>query len=158
MGAASREVVACPPGAGFDAFDWRISMAEVAASGPFSVFPGVDRWLAVIEGRIRLDIEGLGSVTLGPGDHLAFPGDAPTHGEVLKGPVLDLNVMSRRGRVRATVERIDSGRLGGAEQVAVALGPATVGGVALATHDALRLGPDAAAAAAVGPLYVATFS
>jgi environmental stress-induced protein Ves len=36
---------------------------------------------------------------------LTFPADRPTHGALATGPILDLNVMVRRGIVRASVER-----------------------------------------------------
>ena len=65
-GGVTREVAAFPDGAGFDDFLWRISMAEVRADGPFSVFPGVDRVLAVLEGRLRLAVEGLAPIEVGP--------------------------------------------------------------------------------------------
>lgn len=58
-GGTTAEVAVHPPGTGFDAFDWRISMADVAADGPFSRFPGVDRTLVLAEGRdLVLDLEG----------------------------------------------------------------------------------------------------
>ncbi len=37
------EIAIWPDGVALDAFDWRISMARVAADGPFSAFAGVDR-------------------------------------------------------------------------------------------------------------------
>lgn len=39
-GGETAEILAFPAGAGFDDFSWRISTAIVAASGPFSAFPG----------------------------------------------------------------------------------------------------------------------
>ena len=107
-GGITREVAAWPPGAGFDDFHWRVSMAEVRVDGPFSAFQGVDRILAVLEGRLALDIEGRGTITLdGAAPPAVFPGDAPTVGRVLAGPVTDLNVMSRRGAVRADLTRLE---------------------------------------------------
>src|SRR5258706_8972671 len=46
-GGLTRELLAWP-----DRSDWivRISVAEILASGPFSEFPGVDRWFAVLHG------------------------------------------------------------------------------------------------------------
>jgi environmental stress-induced protein Ves len=35
-----------------------------------------------------------------------FPGDMPTHAQVLHGPVEDLNVFVRRGHVTASLERL----------------------------------------------------
>jgi environmental stress-induced protein Ves len=107
-GGVTREVAAWPPGSGFEDFDWRVSMAEVAADGPFSSFPGVDRILAVLQGRLRLAVEGRPEATLSPETAPAvFPGDAAAYAVVQAGPVLDLNLMSRRGEVRARLTRLD---------------------------------------------------
>lgn len=107
-GGVTREVAAWPPGAGFHDFLWRVSMAEVRADGPFSAFPGVDRILAVLQGRLALHIAGRETVELSAASApAAFPGDAPTTGRVLAGPVTDLNVMSRRGAVRADLTRLE---------------------------------------------------
>lgn len=94
------EIAVDPPGAGFADFAWRVSTALVAVDGPFSVFPGVDRVLGVLDGEgLVLEIEGCAPVRLGPDDppH-AFPGDAPTYGRLVGGPITDLNLMLRRGR------------------------------------------------------------
>ena len=85
----------------------RVSMAEIRADGPFSLFAGVDRVLVVLEGRLALAIDGLGDFDLAPGSVAAvFPGDAPTTGRVVEGPVLDLNIMARRGKASAGLERL----------------------------------------------------
>ena len=46
-GGVTRELLAWP-----DPHDWllRVSVADIHASGPFSKFPGVDRWFAVLAG------------------------------------------------------------------------------------------------------------
>jgi environmental stress-induced protein Ves len=108
-GGVTREVAAWPPGSGFEDFAWRVSMAEVRADGPFSSFPDIDRVLCVVEGALRLDIAAAGGFDLTPeSPPLAFDGAAATTGSVGSGPVLDLNVMSRRGRARARVEIAES--------------------------------------------------
>ena len=165
-GGVTREVAAWPPGAGFDDFHWRVSMAEVRADGPFSMFPGVDRILAVLQGRLALDIEGRATVELDPGaPPAAFPGDAPTAGRVLSGPVTDLNVMTRRGRVQATLSGI-SVRPGLVLQarpgmrMLIARAPLCAEGLDLATDDALlfdRPGAVALEAAEGAHAYLATF-
>jgi environmental stress-induced protein Ves len=108
-GGVTTEIAVSPEGAGLDAFDWRVSMARVERDGPFSVFPGVDRTLAVLEGNgIRLTIGGREPVLLGVGSEpLAFPADEPTHGALRGGPILDLNVMARRGVFSAKVQCIE---------------------------------------------------
>jgi len=106
-GGITREVAAWPPGSGFDDFHWRVSMAEVRADGPFSVFAGVDRVLAVLEGRLAISVQGVGDFDLAPGSAAAvFPGDAPTTGRVVGGPALDLNIMTRRGKATARLGRL----------------------------------------------------
>ena len=101
-GGSSREIVCWPPGAGLDDFDWRVSIASVAASGPFSCFAGVDRTIVLLAGDgLRLQAPGL--------DHrldtlhapFAFSGDAALHCTLLGGESTDLNAMSRRARGRA---------------------------------------------------------
>lgn len=96
-GGTTAEIVASPEGAGFDAFDWRISTARVEASGPFSCFPGVDRVLTVLEGGgIALEIGGARLALDAESPPFAFPGDVDCFGHLAAGPLLDLNVMVRR--------------------------------------------------------------
>lgn len=99
-GGETVEVIAHPEGAGLSEFGWRVSMATVASDGPFSVFPGIDRTLAVLSGEgMALSIEGLGDRLLTPETApLAFPADAPTTARLTGGPITDLNVMTRRGQ------------------------------------------------------------
>ena len=99
-GGVTTDIASGPAGASLDAFDWRISMALVASDGPFSMFDGVDRTLAVIEGDgMELTIGDRPVVTLGRGSEpLSFPGDAPTTARLMAGGITDLNVMTRRGR------------------------------------------------------------
>jgi hypothetical protein len=105
-GGVTREVAASPPGADLAGFDWRVSMATVASGGPFSTFPGVDRLMLVLEGALRLDIAGAEPLTLNAASAAAeFPGDAHVTAAQPEAPVIDLNVMVRRGRFTASLER-----------------------------------------------------
>ncbi len=106
-GGVTTEIAVHPAGSSLDAFDWRVSMAKVESDGPFSAFYRVDRMLAVLEGAgIRLTIGEGAPVLLGrESAPLTFPADQPTDGALAAGPILDLNVMVRRGSVRASVER-----------------------------------------------------
>jgi uncharacterized protein len=105
-GGVTREVAAWPPGSGFDDFAWRVSMAEVREAGPFSRFAGVDRILAVVEGALRLAVQNAGVFELSPRSApLAFDGEVATSAELILGPALDLNVMTRRGAACAQVIR-----------------------------------------------------
>lgn len=101
------EIAIGPPGAGLAGFDWRVSTAEVAASGPFSDFPGVERWLLVLAGEMTLSIAGAAPLALSPAsDPAQFPGDVPVTAEVTRGPVRDLNIMTARERVSADIQLV----------------------------------------------------
>lgn len=107
-GGVTWEVAVSPAGAALDAFDWRLSIAEVASGGPFSSFPGVDRVITVIEGEgLRLRVDGGEPVTLGQSSPpLAFAGDAACTADLTAAPIRDLNVMVRRGAFRPAVQRV----------------------------------------------------
>jgi uncharacterized protein len=110
-GGETVEIAVSPVGATVDSFDWRISMARVDAPGPFSLFPGVDRTLAVIEGAVlELRFEGDRIVTLSPdSEPVTFPADIPVSAEIPAGRITDLNVMTKRTRVRHALQRMDAG-------------------------------------------------
>lgn len=144
-GGETMEVAVSPLGAKLDAFDWRVSMAQVAVDGPFSLFPGIDRTLMILEGRgIRLAIDGRPPVDLTVGsDPLPFPGDVPAAVSLIGGPVTDLNVMTRRGTVTHAVTCL---RLGETIDVAIDVETALLlchaGSVKVATPDGTaRLDP-----------------
>jgi len=108
-GGSTREIMSWPPGAGLDAFDWRVSIATIAASGPFSVFAGVDRSIMLLEGDgVRLQAEGFDHRLDQPHEPFAFSGDAKVDCTLLGGESTDFNVMTRRARGRAELRIIDS--------------------------------------------------
>lgn len=73
------EVASFPESATPNRFAWRISLAEVRRGGPASLFPGVDRKLAIIEGRLSLTVQGCDAIELSADSAGAsFPGDVPT--------------------------------------------------------------------------------
>jgi uncharacterized protein len=107
-GGETTEIIAFPEGADLDEFEWRISMARVAMDGPFSRFPDVERTLCVIEGEgLALTIAGKPEVVLaGVSAPFGFPGDVAVTSRLLKGPITDLNVMTRRERWSHKVTRL----------------------------------------------------
>jgi environmental stress-induced protein Ves len=150
-GGETVEIAVSPEGAGLEDFDWRVSMARVAADGPFSTFAGIDRTLCILEsGRIVLRVGAAVPVELAADSppH-AFPADVATEARLLDGPVLDLNVMTRRGRCRHEVERLAVAgptRTAGTDGTALVLCPAggvmveaAQGRVALGPFDSLRI-------------------
>ncbi|WP_405925979.1 HutD family protein [Streptomyces sp. NBC_00035] len=155
-GGVTRGIVASPEGAGMDDFDWRVSLAEVAADGPFSAFPDIDRTLTVVEGA-GMDLTVGGERRLVDSRYVPqdFRGDVPTDCRLLDGPVVNLNVMWRRGAGRtAPAVAVVRGRLTlpAAPALVVALdGSAEVAGLALRRYDAALLtGEEAAVLHAVG--------
>ena len=104
-GGATTEIAVSPMGASLESFDWRVSMARVESDGPFSVFPGIDRYCAVLAGALSLRVGDAKPVDLdATSQPFEFPGDVPTHAQMQQGPVEDLNVFARRGRVMASIE------------------------------------------------------
>lgn len=103
---STTEIAISPERDRLDDFDWRVSMAQVSTDGAFSSFPGIDRTLLILEGEgIMLNV---GDRTLYVDRHSlqSFPGDQPTSATLTNGPVVDLNIMSRRGIVQHHVRRI----------------------------------------------------
>lgn len=152
------EIVVSPKGASLSDFDWRVSMAQVGADGPFSAFAGIDRTLSVLTGHgIRLAFGDGETVTL---DRAAAPfrfaADREVNGALVDGPIVDLNVMSRRGAWTHSVERLTGPgehRIAGKATLLLVApeGDWTVDGVALDTGDsALVDGPTALACVSHG--------
>ncbi|WP_086722388.1 HutD/Ves family protein [Streptomyces carpinensis] len=103
-GGVTSQVAACPEGAGTDDFLWRVSVADVASSGPFSAFEGVDRIITVVDGPgMALTVDGVSHVMAAPYEPFAFCGDAATECQLLGGPIVDFNVMVRRAEMTADV-------------------------------------------------------
>jgi uncharacterized protein len=105
-GGLTFEVASFPEGSTLDTLHWRISLAEIRLAGAFSVFPGIDRKLALLDGRLSLYISGRDIIELSPGSEVvAFPGDIPTSAQPLSPQVTDFNVMTRRGQFTSRVVR-----------------------------------------------------
>ena len=97
-GGTTTEIAVHPPGATAADFAWRVSMAPVTADGWFSEFPGVERSLAILRGAgIGLTQNGATIALTGASAPHRFPADVPTYARLNDGPILDLNVMTRRG-------------------------------------------------------------
>lgn len=108
-GGVTREIArGTASGEGADGdFAWRLSMATVAADGPFSRFPGIERTLSIVDGDgVVLVVDGRELHATRAGDPVVFDGGAATTSRLLGAEVTDLNVMVRRGAARARVRRI----------------------------------------------------
>ena len=98
----TEEIAIAPEGATLaDPFLWRLSSALVRADGPFSLFPGYDRTLVVVDGAgMTLDVDGKRATLDRLGDPFVFPGEAPVTSTLSGGPIRDFNVMALRENVR----------------------------------------------------------
>jgi len=98
------EIAIDPPGADVGGrFRWRLSIADVERSGPFSAFPGYDRTIMVIAGR-GMDLV-VGDRPAQRLDRLfepfVFSGDKPAECRLLEGPIRDFNLMVERSSLRS---------------------------------------------------------
>lgn len=86
-------------------FLWRLSIAEVERSGPFSDFAGYERTLMLLEGdgmELTFDAATVTSIDQ-PHRPVVFDGGARVDCRLLGGPVRDMNLMVDRERARGTL-------------------------------------------------------
>ena len=96
-GGWTTELAKFPDGDG-DSFDWRISIAEIESSGPFSTFAGYNRVIGLLEGiGMELRFDAAESVRLERRLQFArFAGEWQTEGVLISGAVRDFNVIVKR--------------------------------------------------------------
>lgn len=117
-GGVTREIAMFPESAGDDDFLWRASLATIAAAGPFSAWPGVDRTFLLVQGEVALTFNGGAECRVSAGDPATgFAGEAAVAARPVGGECTALNIMARRGRMRARVDRWESGRPAVADQI-----------------------------------------
>ena len=103
-GGVTRELAAWPQAADWT---WRMSVAEIGQSGPFSSFDGVDRWFAVLAGRgvqlmVNKQVHRLTCIDA----PFFFDGAASTDCQLIDGATQDFNLMVRTGRAGAHMVRV----------------------------------------------------
>jgi uncharacterized protein len=144
-GGTTAEIAAEP--AGPAGFLWRLSIAEVAASGPFSDFGGYDRHILLLEGRgFVLHFAEAPSRRLDrPLEPFTFDGGWRASCELVDGPVRDLNLMVAQGAAVGSLEilRIPAGERAGLPPAGTVLlhlleGALDAGGLRLQAGDTLR--------------------
>ena len=100
------EIAVSPEGASIeDDFDWRISVADVTADGPFSSFPGHQRSLSLLRGGgLHLDCGEEGDIELRePFKPVVFSGDWQITCSLLGAAVRDLNLIHKRDKIAGRV-------------------------------------------------------
>jgi len=90
-------------------FIWRLSLADVPESGPFSAFPGYERIVVLVSGAgFSLDFGEHGRAELTPGARVArFSGDWQTLCTLRGEPCTDLSLMARRADALASVRLLE---------------------------------------------------
>lgn len=165
----AHQIAASPAGAGYDNFDWHVSRPEIAADGPFSSFPGLDRQFMLVTGngltlKIRSSTHGLSfdRPIDAPLEPFAFCGEWDVECVLRDGPVQVFNVMSRRGRAGARLEIVEAVAArpiakpaGETLLVYVARGPVEAWGrwgkATLAADDSILVDDDGATEIAIAP-------
>ena len=139
-GGATREVARHPRTSAQDnAWDWRVSIAEVSKAGPFSAFAGMDRVLTVIDGDLLLlSVDGA-EHPLEKYRPFRFSGDADSAGALPTGDIRDLNVITRNGAFKGYTSIIElskkrahpvfEGQFGILLQGQATVSPGTAGGL-----------------------------
>ncbi len=106
-GGVTREIIRVPAEGDFE---WRLSVAEIAQSGPFSDFSGYSRTMVLLAGD-GLTLRASGGVSEGlttPGDLIQFDGAVHMHCDLADGPCTDLNLMvaDAAGAISARVQSV----------------------------------------------------
>ena len=107
-GGVTRELLAWP-----HPTHWvfRLSVADVQADGPFSVFEGVQRWFAVLSGAgVRLCLghggEGVVHTLNSHSAPFCFDGALPVDCALIDGATQDFNLMLRADQASAHMQRV----------------------------------------------------
>lgn len=105
-GGITHEAIRVP--ASGDPFRWRVSVAHIDASGPFSDFAAYNRKMVLLRGAgVELRFaNGVNKTLRQVGELVEFDGSVPTYCALLDGPCVDLNLMiSKSGTAAVRVER-----------------------------------------------------
>ncbi|QOY94063.1 HutD family protein [Massilia sp. UMI-21] len=103
---STTEIAIGPPDAGFEDFEWRVSLATIEKDGAFSLFPGVDRTLALVDGHgMTLEIDGEPTMVTETEPVVAFDGASNVIAKLSRGASTDFNVMTRSERCYHTFGR-----------------------------------------------------
>lgn len=107
-GGTTTQLAIAPEGAVYVDRDflWRLSSATVELDhSDFTPLPDYNRFLAVLDGEIRLKIDGDEPFPLAPGKVVAFDGGVPVESW---GRCVDFNLMVRKDRAQGTADVLSS--------------------------------------------------
>lgn len=90
-------------------FDWRISLADIDNDCPFSVMPGVDRGIVLMEGNHMILANLEQKLRIDELVAFNYPGEIAYDCTLPVGPAKDLNIMTRRGKFTSKTEVLGGG-------------------------------------------------
>ncbi|MBB3226171.1 hypothetical protein FHW69_000761 [Luteibacter sp. Sphag1AF] len=159
-GGTTRVIATDRENATLDDFHWRVSIAQVDTASPFSVFPGIDRTIVLLNGagfHMTLDGKERHALTT-PYEPFEFAGESRVDIELAGGPTQDFNLMTRRPHARGFVA-VCAGNvtLSASDSIALAylvVGEAHVDGVLLQPGDSWRPTTEAAIRLGEGALAI----
>ena len=89
------------------AWQLRISVAQIDRDGPFSAFPGVQRWFAVLQGNgVNLSFGDQVQRLNSQSEAFCFDGALAPGCSLVDGPTLDLNLMLRADAGQGSMQRV----------------------------------------------------
>lgn len=101
------QILIHPGDATLENFHYRINTAGVTGNEPFSELPLVDRTLFIVDGvGLRLGAAGATQEVRPDSPPFRFTGDQATPSSLIDGPVVDFNIMTRRGHATHTAMRL----------------------------------------------------
>lgn len=105
-GGITTEIAISPTDLGpSERFLYRVSIADVATDGRFSLFEGYDRHIMLLSGTgMTLGCGEHGSIALRPFVPRTFSGDWEVHGTLESGAVRDFNLIVDRARAVGTLD------------------------------------------------------
>ena len=122
-------------------FDWRISLADIDNDCPFSVMPGVDRGIVLMEGGHMVLANSDESIRVDELVVFNYPGEVAFNCTLPSGPAKDLNIMTRRNKFSSKTEVLGprTHKLDASKNIHILVGlrgETTVEGEKLAYRDA----------------------
>ena len=100
----SYEIASQTPGV--SGWTWRVAIAPVVEDCDFSHFENVHRQLLIISGGEMILNVGGEIVVCKPGEVAVFAGDIATTAKLVDGPIVDLNLMTVRGKASGIMTHI----------------------------------------------------
>lgn len=103
----TRQIIRYPEDSTLDDFIFRVSIASVTETGPFSSYPKIDRSLAVLEGSdLELNLNNKIILFIPQNTIIHFDGVDKAVVTACPNDVLDFGVMSRQGLAIHTLEKM----------------------------------------------------